>query len=513
MLARIFSCTTVGMDPYLIEVEVDVSGGLPEFTIVGLPDTTVKESKERVRTAIKNAGFDFPPSKIIVNLAPADIKKEGPGFDLAIATGILAATGQLKADYLNDYILVGELSLDGSIRSVPGILPMALFIHEQTTKSFLVAEDNKGEVALTPVQAYSFSSLSEVKEFLENTQFYSKVEQQSLKDFLEIEWEVSYDFADVRGQHLAKRALEVTAAGGHNLLLIGSPGCGKSLLAKCLASILPPLTPAEALEVSKVYSIAGLLNKDKPLITSRPFRSPHHTASAASIIGGGVIPNPGEVTLATHGILFLDELPEYRRDVLESLRQPLEERVVTISRVSAVITYPAKFQLVGAANPCYCGYYGDGLRDCTCTPYQVNKYRHKISGPLLDRIDLHVEVPRLAYQELTGKKKEESSREVQERVIKARQRQLQRFSGQGITCNAQMSGKEVGEYCRLKDEAKELLKRVYNKLGLSVRAHERILKIARTIADLAGSEELTTTHLAEALQYRVLDQNQGFHLE
>jgi magnesium chelatase family protein len=508
LLARVFSCTTVGIDPYLIEVEVDVSGGLPEFTIVGLPDTTVKESKERVRTAIKNAGFDFPPRKIIVNLAPADIKKEGPGFDLAIAVGILAATSQIKTTFLNDYIFVGELSLDGSIRSVPGILPMALFIHEQTTKSFLIAEDNKGEVALTPVQAYSFSKLVEIKNFLDCPQLHNGVEQQCLQDFLDKEQEVVYDFADVKGQYLAKRALEVAAAGGHNLILIGSPGCGKSLLAKCLSSILPPLTPEEALEVSKVYSIAGLLNKDRPLITSRPFRAPHHTASAASIIGGGVIPNPGEVTLATHGVLFLDEIPEYRRDVLESLRQPLEDRTVTISRVSAVITYPAKFQLVGAANPCYCGYYGDGLKDCTCTPYQVNKYRSKISGPLLDRIDIHVEVPRLAYQELANKKQGESSREVQKRVIKARQRQLERFFGRGITCNAQMSGKEVRKYCKLELEAKELLKKVYTNLGLSVRAHERILKIARTIADLAASEEITITHLAEALQYRVLDQSQ-----
>lgn len=505
LLARVFSCTTVGMDPYLIEVEVDVSGGLPEFTIVGLPDTTVKESKERVRTAIKNAGFDFPPRKIIVNLAPADIKKEGPGFDLAIAIGIVAATGQLNVKKLDDYIIVGELSLDGSIRSVPGILPMALFIKEQSTRTFIVANDNQREVALTPVQAYSFSKLSEVVEFLENPKLFNKIRQTNLKDFIEVEQEVIFDFADVRGQHLAKRALEVAAAGGHNLILIGSPGCGKSMLAKCLPYILPPLTPEETLEVSEIYSIAGLLNKERPLITNRPFRAPHHTASAASIIGGGVIPNPGEVTLATHGILFMDELPEYRRDVLESLRQPLEERVVTIARVSAVITYPAVFQLVSAANPCYCGYYGDGIRECTCTPYQINKYRNKISGPLLDRIDIQIEVPRLEYQDLADCKKEESSREVQKRVVKARQRQLERFAGKEITCNAQMSGKDVRKYCQLQDEARDLLKKVYNKLGLSVRAHERILKIALTIADLSGSEGIKITHLAEALQYRALD--------
>ncbi len=507
MLARVFSCTTIGMDPYLIEVEVDASGGLPEFTIVGLPDATVKESKERVRTAIKNAGFEFPPRKLIVNLAPADIKKEGTGFDLAIAVGILAATGQLKIECVSDYILVGELSLDGSIRGVPGILPMALFIQEQTNKAFIVSEDNRGEAALTPVKSFCFTRLEKVKNFFDQPQLTQCVKQENLAAFLEEKTERYYDFADVKGQKLAKRALEVAAAGGHNLILIGSPGCGKSMLAKCLPSILPPLTSQEALEVSKVYSIAGLLSKEKSLVTSRPFRAPHHSASVASIIGGGLIPSPGEVTLATHGILFLDELPEYHRNVLESLRQPLEERMVTISRVSAVLTYPAKFQLVAAANPCYCGYYGDRLRECTCTPYQVNKYRSKISGPLLDRIDLQIEVPRLEFQEIQDKKQEESSQEVRQRVVEARLRQLQRFSSLEITCNAQMSGKEVRKHCQLADDAQELLRKVYNQLGLSVRSHERILKTARTIADLAASEKITVTHIAEALQYRSLDRS------
>ncbi len=507
MLARVYGCTMVGMDPHPIEVEVDASGGLPEFTIVGLPDTTVKESKERVRTAIKNAGFDFPPRKIIVNLAPADLKKEGPGFDLAIAIGILAATEQLRTEYLSGYFLAGELSLDGSIRGVPGILPMALFIGADSTKAFIVAEDNHGEVALAQGAAYCFSRLEEVKKFLENPQLDTKVAPQRLDQFLTETPKTIYDFVDVKGQKLAKRAMEVAAAGGHNLLFLGPPGCGKSLLAKCFPSILPPLTSEEALEVSKVYSIAGLLSKDKPLVTGRPFRAPHHTASAASIIGGGLIPSPGEVTLATHGVLFLDEAPEYRRDVLESLRQPLEEKVVTISRVSAVITYPAKFQLIAAANPCYCGYYGDKHRECTCTPYQVNKYRSKLSGPLLDRIDLHVEVSRLEYQELHEKKPEESSEEVRRRVVAARLRQLQRFSGRGITCNALMNNQDVRKYCQLQDDTKNLLRKVYTSLGLSVRSHERILKIARTVADLANSDEISTTHLAEALQYRSLDRD------
>lgn len=508
-MARVYGCTIVGLDPHPIEVEVDVSGGLPEFTIVGLPDTTVKESKERVRTAIKNAGFQFPPRKIIVNLAPADLKKEGPGFDLAIAIGILAATEQLRTEHLSRYFLTGELSLDGSIRGVPGILPMALYIGAESDKAFIVAEDNQGEVALAQGTAYCFSRLEEVKNFLENPQLCTKVLSQRLDQFLTETPTTIHDFADVKGQKLAKRAMEVAAAGGHNLLFLGPPGCGKSLLAKCFPSILPPLTPEEALEVSKVYSIAGLLSKEKPLVTSRPFRAPHHTASAASIIGGGLTPSPGEVTLATHGVLFLDEAPEYRRDVLESLRQPLEEKVVTISRVSAVITYPAKFQLIAAANPCYCGYYGDKHRECTCTPYQVNKYRSKLSGPLLDRIDLHVEVSRLDYQELQESTREESSAEVRKRVVAARFKQLQRFSGRGITCNAFMNNQDVRRYCQLQDDAKNLLKKVYTSLGLSVRAHERILKIARTIADLANCAEISTTHLAEALQYRSLDRNNG----
>ncbi|PKM89815.1 MAG: magnesium chelatase [Firmicutes bacterium HGW-Firmicutes-12] len=505
MLARVFSCTTVGMEPCLVEVEVDVGGGLPCLEIVGLPNITVKESKERVRTAIKNSGFEFPPRRIIINLAPADVRKEGPGFDLAIAAGILAATGQLKAKDLESYVLVGELSLDGRLRPVPGILPMSLFLAEKTDKSFIISRENNGEASLTKINTYGLSSLAEVKEILEKPGISLPIEQTSLGGILEeVPVEVT-DMAEVKGQEMAKRALEVAAAGGHNIIFVGSPGSGKSLLARCLPSILPPLTSQEALEVSKIYSVAGLLSREKPIVTTRPFRAPHHSSSLASIIGGGQVPKPGELTLATHGILFLDELPEYRRDVLESMRQPMEDKVVTLSRVAAAITYPAKFQLVGSANPCYCGYFGDPVKECTCTPYQVNKYRNKISGPLLDRIDIQIEVPRVSYQELDSSEQEEPSKIVRNRVIQARQRQLERFGKLPITCNAQMGAKEVRKYCAIKGSARELLAQAFKALGLSARAHDRILKVARTVADLAGSNEIQSTHVAEAIQYRSFD--------
>jgi len=505
VLARVFSCTTLGLDPYLVEVEVDVAGGLPDFAIVGLPDTTVKESKDRVRTAIKNAGFDFPPRKIVVNLAPADLKKEGPGFDLAIAIGILAATEQLTSTDLGNHVLVGELSLDGRLRPVPGILPMALFVQSKTDKAFVIPQENGPEAALTPAKVYGLTTLLEVKEFLAKPELTPPLANRSLQDFILREQHTVVDLAQVKGQKNAKRALEVAAAGGHNILLMGSPGSGKSLLAKCLPALRPPLTPAEALDVSKIYSVAGLLNKDVPLITKRPFRSPHHSSSAASLIGGGSVPRPGEVTLATHGILFLDELPEYRRDVLEALRQPLEDRVVTISRVKAAIAYPASFQLVAAANPCYCGYYGDRLRECTCTPFQVNKYRSKISGPLLDRIDIHVEVPRLTFKELEQIDPEESSAEIVKRIMKAREKQLERFQGLGISANAEMGIKELRRFCPIKGAARDLLRQAFQTLSLSARAHDRIIKIARTVADLAGDENIEAVHLAEAIQYRSFD--------
>jgi len=505
LLARVYSCTIIGLDPYLVEVEVDVGGGLPYLEIVGLPDTTVKESKERVRTAIKNSGFEFPPRRIIVNLAPADIRKEGPGFDLAIAVGILAATGQLITKNIERYVLVGELSLDGRLRPVPGILPMSIYMAEKTEKALIVPSENSGEASMTKVDTFIAANLSDVKAILEHPGSIKPLEQINLTDLLVGEVLQGTDLSEVKGQKMAKKALEVAAAGGHNLLLVGAPGSGKSLLARCLPSILPPLTLEEALEVTKIYSVAGLLKREQPLITKRPFRSPHHSSSQASIIGGGAIPKPGEMTLATHGVLFLDELPEYRRDVLESMRQPLEDKVVTVSRVALTMTYPAKFQLVCAANPCYCGYYGDPLKECICTPHQITKYRSKLSGPLLDRIDICVDVPRVSFQELDSKNTEEASESVRKRVVQARRKQCERFAGSAIANNAEMRAKEVRKYCAIKGKVRELLEQAYKSLGLSARAHDRILKVARTVADLDNSEEIRSEHLAEAIQYRSFD--------
>ncbi len=509
MLAKVFSCTTVGLEPYLIEVEVDVSSGLPHFDIVGLPDLSVKESKERVRTAIKNGGYIFPPRRIIVNLAPADIKKEGPGFDLSIAVGILAATKQLPLRHLRSYVLVGELSLDGTLRPVPGVLPMALFLQKLGGKGLIIPQDNSREASLTPLNSYGFRNLHEVQRFLVKPETSLPINRISFHEFIGQQDLSGPDLAEVKGQNTAKRALEIAAAGGHNIFLVGSPGSGKSMLARCLPSILPPLTEQEALEVSEVYSVGGFLTPDRPLVTQRPFRSPHHTTSASGMIGGGPVPKPGEVTLATHGVLFLDELPEYRRDVLESLRQPLEDHVVTLSRVHLTTTFPARFQLAAAANPCPCGYFGDPLKECTCTPYQVDKYRSKVSGPLLDRIDIHIEVPRVTFQELDQHGAAESSVQVRQRVIRARKIQIQRFQGYGFSCNAMMGNKEVKKYCHLVLPAKKILQQAFQSMGFSARAYHRILRIARTIADLAGSEQIETAHVAEAIHYRSFDGNRS----
>ncbi|UCC68716.1 MAG: YifB family Mg chelatase-like AAA ATPase [Armatimonadota bacterium] len=505
MLARIDSCAVLGIDAHLVQTQVDVGSGMASFTVVGLPDLAVQESRERVRSAIRNSRFSFPAHRVTVNLAPADIRKEGPAFDLPIALAVLAATEQIASEDMANLVAAGELSLDGSVRPISGVLPIALAARQAKCGGLIVPADNVAEATVVEgLAVYPVRTLWEAAEVI------ARPDQRQPAPSSAGEWELSdpdypIDFSEVKGQPHVKRALEVAAAGGHNVVMVGPPGAGKTMLAMRLPTILPPLRMEEALEVTKVYSISGKIPAGEGLITTRPFRSPHHTISAAGLAGGGTIPKPGEISLAHDGVLFLDELPEFGRDALEVLRQPLEEGTVNVSRVAGTATFPARVMLVAALNPCPCGYYMDAMHSCTCSVTKIRRYLQRISGPLLDRVDIHIEVPRLKRDEMLTPANGEPSKSVRERVRQAREVQAARFAGNDILCNAHMRPRDIKAFCPLSDEVRSFLSNAIDQLGLSARAFDRVVKLSRTTADLDASDAIELPHVAEAIQYRGLD--------